>query len=108
MSTLDSAADSQGLLSLDMTDSQCQNAFDAVAGVLGVPVVTPKGRRRHLERMKWPTYLRNMPRKGRPARVHRIQYQSPAGGQNQQATMQNTPASVERGMDVKLASICIK
>ena len=25
-----------------MTDLQCQNAFDAVAGVLGVPTVTPK------------------------------------------------------------------
>ena len=100
MSTLDLAADLQGLLFRDMTDLQCQNAFDAVAGVLGLPTVTPKGRRWHLERMKWPTYLRNMPRKGRPARMHRIQYQSPAGGQNQQATMHNTPASVEHGMDV--------
>jgi hypothetical protein len=26
----------------NMTDLQCQNAFDAVAGVLGVPTVTPK------------------------------------------------------------------
>ena len=88
--------------------SERMHLLDAVAGVLGVPTVTPKGRRRHLERMEWPTYIRNKPRKGRPARVHRIQYQSPAGGQNQQATMHNTPASVECGMDVKLASICIK
>lgn len=99
MSTLDSAADSQGLLSLDMTHSQCQNAFDAVAGVLGVPVVTPKGRRRHLERMKWPTYLRNMPRKVRPARKRRMHYTSLVPrGLNRQAT--NTPASLVDGMDV--------
>jgi hypothetical protein len=45
-----------------------RNVFDRVVETLGVPTVTPKGRRRHLERMKWATYLINMPNKCRPRR----------------------------------------
>ena len=51
----------KGLLHQEMSDLHCRKAFDIVASSLGVPTFTPKGRRRHLERTKWPTYLRIMP-----------------------------------------------
>ncbi|KAI2511613.1 hypothetical protein MHU86_2867 [Fragilaria crotonensis] len=55
MAKLDLAAKDRGLLCQNMTALDCRNAFDSVVETLGVPTVTPKGRRRHLERMKWPT-----------------------------------------------------
>ena len=61
MRRLDLAAHEKGLLHQEMSDLHCRKAFDIVACSLGVPTFTPKGRRRHLERTKWPTYLRIMP-----------------------------------------------
>ena len=65
MRRLDLAAHEKGLLHQEMSDLHCRKAFDIVASSLGVPTFTPKGRRRHLERTKWPTYLRIMPNKVR-------------------------------------------
>ena len=80
MTRLDVAAKDQGLLRKNMTAMDCRNVFDRVVGTLGVPIVTPKGRRRHLERMKWATYLINMPNKCRPRRVRQALHLSPAVG----------------------------
>ena len=63
MRRLDLAAHEKGLLHQEMSDLHCRKAFDILASSLGVPTFTPKGRRRHLERTKWPTYLRIMPNK---------------------------------------------
>ena len=79
MTRLDLSAKDRGLLRNTMTALDCRNVFVAVVDALGVPTVTPKGRRRHLERTKWPTYLRNMADKGRPKRRRRVMYRSPAG-----------------------------
>ncbi len=79
MAKLDLTAKHRGMLCKNMTALDCRNAFDNVVETLGVPTVTPKGRRRHLERMKWPTYLMNMPDKSRPKRVRHVRHQSPGG-----------------------------
>ena len=98
MTRLDLSAKDRGLLRNTMTALDCRNVFVAVVDALGVPTVTPKGRRRHLERTKWPTYLRNMADKGRPKRRRRVMYRSPAGPN----LVTNAPAvtAVTGGIDV--------
>jgi hypothetical protein len=80
MTRLDSAAKDRGLLCNTMTALDCRHVFDAVVDTLGVPTVTPTGRRRHLERTKWPTYLRNMRNKNRPRRQRHMLCQTPGAG----------------------------
>ena len=63
MTMFDVAVKDQGLLCKNTTVMDCMNVFDRVIETSGVPTVTPKGRRWHLEKMKWTTYLINMPNK---------------------------------------------
>lgn len=90
MTKLDLAAKDRGLLCNTMTALDCRNVFDSVVDTLGVPTVTPKGRRRHLERTKWPTYLRNMQDKSRPKRQNRMLY---CYTDNEQCVGSNNPAT---------------
>ena len=96
MAKLDLAAKDRGLLCINMTALDWRNVFDSVVDTLGVPTVTPKGRRRHLERMKWPTYLMNMPDKSRLRRMRHVTHRS-LGGPNLDT---NEPVSVVVGIDV--------
>lgn len=63
----DECARQLGLLRHTMTELDCNIAINATIEMLGVPLETPTGRRRHLERLKWPMYLSLMPAKQRPS-----------------------------------------
>jgi hypothetical protein len=63
----DECARQLGLLRHTMTELDCSIAINATIEMLGVPLETPTGRRRHLERLKWPMYLSLMPAKQRPS-----------------------------------------
>ena len=63
----DESARQLGLLRYTMTELDCNIAINATIEMLGVPLETPTGRRRHLERLKWPMYLSLVPVKQRPS-----------------------------------------
>ena len=63
MRRLDLAAHEKGLLHQKMSCLHFRKAFDIVASSLGVPTMTPKGQRQHLEQTQCPNYLKIMPNK---------------------------------------------
>ena len=77
----DAAAKELGLLRPRMTELDCSTAINAVVDTLGVPLETPKGRQRHLEKLKWPMYLMLLPNKRRPTKE---EFKAPYRQQQQQ------------------------
>ena len=65
----DMAASEQGLLKARMSELDCSTTVNALIEKLGVPLETPAGRCRHLEKLKWPMYLRLLPDKRRPTKA---------------------------------------
>jgi hypothetical protein len=77
----DVAASELGLLQPTMSELDCSTAVNAVIEMLGVPLETPKGRCRHLEKLKWPMYLHLLPDKRRPTKG---EFKATYMGQSQQ------------------------
>jgi hypothetical protein len=71
----------EGLLRPRMTELDCSTAINAVIDTLDVPLETPKGRQRHLEKLKWPMYLMLLPNKRRPTKE---EFKAPYRQQQQQ------------------------
>lgn len=63
----DESARQLGVWRQPMMESDCSVAINAAIEKLGVPLRTPTGRQRHLERLKWPMYLALLPDKRRPS-----------------------------------------
>jgi hypothetical protein len=76
----DVAASELGLLRPRMSELDCSTAVNAVIETLGVPLETPKGRCRHLEKLKWPMYLNLLPDKRRPTKE---EFKATYGGHQQ-------------------------
>ncbi|KAI2513130.1 hypothetical protein MHU86_1168 [Fragilaria crotonensis] len=64
----DVVASELGLLRQRMSELDCSTAINASIEKLGVPLETPAGRCRHLEKLKWPIFLQLMPDKQRPTK----------------------------------------
>jgi len=67
MMKLDREAERQGILPNggDLTAADCAHILPLVQGALRVPLRTPKGRKRFLSRLKWPTLIPLMPAQNR-------------------------------------------
>jgi hypothetical protein len=69
MRKIDTAAQEEGLLKQKMTAIDCTEAFKGAIGKLDVPKVTPTGRKRHLERILWTSFVQMLPARKRGGNV---------------------------------------